>query len=66
LRYGQRVVVLAMPCPDVWHQPAGLELVGPRAFGLDLDYHPLVTHPSEPFNTERPVVRRTSASEDVA
>lgn len=43
LRYGQRVVVLAMPCPDVWHQPAGLELVGPRAFGLDLDYHPLVT-----------------------
>ncbi|MET0133682.1 MAG: DUF917 domain-containing protein [Kibdelosporangium sp.] len=43
LRYGQRVVVLAMPCPDLWRQPAGLELVGPRAFGLDLDYHPLVT-----------------------
>nr|WP_042194678.1 DUF917 domain-containing protein [Kibdelosporangium sp. MJ126-NF4] len=41
LRYGQRVVVLAMPCPEVWLQPAGLELVGPRAFGLDLDYHPL-------------------------
>jgi DUF917 family protein len=43
LRYGQRVVVLALPCPEVWRQPAGLELVGPRAFGLDLDYHPLVT-----------------------
>ncbi|MFC0113512.1 S-methyl thiohydantoin desulfurase domain-containing protein [Kibdelosporangium aridum] len=42
LRYGQRVVVLALPCPDLWLQPAGLELVGPRAFGLDLDYHPLV------------------------
>lgn len=43
LRYGQRVVVLALPCPDLWLEPAGLELVGPRAFGLDLDYHPLVT-----------------------
>jgi DUF917 family protein len=43
LRYGQRVVVLALPCPELWLQPAGLELVGPRAFGLDLDYHPLVT-----------------------
>jgi DUF917 family protein len=42
LRYGQRVVVLALPCPELWLQPAGLELVGPRAFGLDLDYHPLV------------------------
>lgn len=43
LAYGQRVVVLAMPCPELWLQPAGLALVGPRAFGLDLDYHPLVT-----------------------
>jgi uncharacterized protein len=42
LRYGQRVVVLALPCPELWRQPAGIELVGPRAFGLDLDYHPLV------------------------
>lgn len=41
LGYGQRVVVLALPCPEVWLQPAGLRLVGPRAFGLDLDYHPL-------------------------
>ena len=41
LRYGQRVVVLVMPCPELWLQPAGLELAGPRAFGLDLDYHPL-------------------------
>jgi DUF917 family protein len=43
LRYGQRVVVLALPCPEVWRQPPGLPLVEPRAFGLDLDYHPLVT-----------------------
>jgi hypothetical protein len=43
LRYGQRVVVLALPCPELWLEPAGLALVGPRAFGLDLDYHPLVT-----------------------
>lgn len=42
LRYGQRVVVLALPCPPLWLEPGGLQLVGPRAFGLDLDYHPLV------------------------
>ncbi|MEV6606093.1 DUF917 domain-containing protein [Kutzneria sp. NPDC051319] len=42
LRYGQRVVVLALPCPDVWRTPAGLDLVGPAAFGLDLPYRPVV------------------------
>ncbi|MET0236288.1 MAG: DUF917 domain-containing protein [Kibdelosporangium sp.] len=66
LRYGQRVVVLAMPCPDVWRQPAGLELVGPRAFGLDLDYHPLVTSPADSSGTVRPALRRTSVSEGSA
>jgi DUF917 family protein len=41
LRYGMRVVVLALPCPPLWRQPKGLELVGPRAFGLAVDYVPL-------------------------
>jgi DUF917 family protein len=43
LRYGQRVVLLALPCPDVWRTPAGLDLVGPAAFGLDLPYRPVAS-----------------------
>ncbi|MET0849837.1 MAG: DUF917 domain-containing protein, partial [Candidatus Rokuibacteriota bacterium] len=38
LRYGQRVSVVALPGPDVFRTPRGLEHVGPRAFGYDLDY----------------------------
>ena len=41
LRYGFRVVVIAMPCAAVWRDAAGLALVGPRAFGYDLEYRPL-------------------------
>lgn len=41
LRYGMRVVVLALPCPPMWREPRALELVGPRAFGLAIDYVPL-------------------------
>jgi len=41
LRYGLRVVVLALPSPPLWRAPAGLDLVGPAAFGLDLEYSPL-------------------------
>ena len=40
LRFGQRVAVLAWPCDPIWRTPRGLELAGPRAFGLDLDYTP--------------------------
>lgn len=39
LRYGQRVTVLALPAPEVFLTPAGIDLVGPRAFGFDLDFH---------------------------
>ncbi len=42
LRYGMRVVVLAAPAHPDWRTPAGLELVGPRYFGYDLDYRPFV------------------------
>lgn len=38
IRYGQRVSVLAMEAPEVLCTPKGLEHVGPRAFGYDLDY----------------------------
>jgi hypothetical protein len=38
IRYGQRVTVIALPPPEVFLTPRGLEHVGPRAFGYDLDY----------------------------
>jgi DUF917 family protein len=38
LRYGQRVRVIALPAPPVLMTPKGLEHVGPRAFGYDLDF----------------------------
>jgi DUF917 family protein len=38
LRYGQRVAVLASPAPAVWRSDAALALVGPAAFGYDLEY----------------------------
>ena len=38
LRYGQRIRVVALPAPDILSSPAGLAIVGPRAFGYDLDY----------------------------
>lgn len=39
VRYGQRVTVIALPAPDVFTSARGLEFVGPRAFGYDLDFH---------------------------
>jgi DUF917 family protein len=38
LRYGQRVAVIALPAPPILLTPKGLEHVGPRAFGYDLDF----------------------------
>jgi uncharacterized protein len=38
IRYGQRVTVIALPPPRVFLTPKGLEHVGPRAFGYDLDF----------------------------
>jgi hypothetical protein len=38
LRYGQRVRVVALPAPPILMTPKGLEHVGPRAFGYDLDF----------------------------
>ena len=41
MRYGFRVAVIGMPCDPRWRQPKGLELVGPRYFGYDVDYVPV-------------------------
>lgn len=41
VRYGQRVVVIAFPCADLWRTQRGLQIAGPRAFGYDFDYTPI-------------------------
>jgi uncharacterized protein len=41
LRYGFRVTVIAAPCDARWRTRQGLSLVGPRAFGYDLDFIPV-------------------------
>ncbi len=41
LRYGFRVTVLGIPCNEKWRTPEGLELVGPRYFGYDIDWVPV-------------------------
>ena len=38
VRFGQRVSVLALPGPEVFMSPEGLEAVGPKAFGFDLSF----------------------------
>ncbi|MEZ4657484.1 MAG: DUF917 domain-containing protein [Caldilineaceae bacterium] len=42
LRYGTRVAVLAVPGAAQMKTPRALEVVGPRAFGYDVDFAPLV------------------------
>ena len=41
LRYGLRVAVLALPAPKELKTPESLAVVGPRAFGYDVDFAPL-------------------------
>jgi DUF917 family protein len=43
IRYGQRVTIIALPPPKVFTTPKGLQHVGPRAFGYDIDYRPVFT-----------------------
>jgi DUF917 family protein len=38
VRYGQRVTVIALPPPAVFLSPRGLDHVGPRAFGYDIEF----------------------------
>ena len=37
---GMELTVLALPAPEVWKTPRGLEVFGPRSFGFDFDYVP--------------------------
>lgn len=41
LRYGHRVVAIALPGPAHWRTPAGVALTGPRRFGYDIEYVPI-------------------------
>lgn len=41
LRYGQRVAVFAVGCPQVYRTEAALRAAGPRCFGFDIDYVPI-------------------------
>ncbi len=41
LRYGFRVAVLGIPCDPRWRSPIGIETVGPRYFGYDIEYVPI-------------------------
>ncbi|MDN5322557.1 MAG: uncharacterized protein PWQ67_1011 [Clostridia bacterium] len=41
LKYGNRVAVLGIPCDEKWRTPKGIETVGPRYFGYDIDYVPI-------------------------
>ncbi len=38
VRYGQRVSIIALPAPRVFLTSRGLDFVGPRAFGYDLEF----------------------------
>ena len=42
MRYGLRVTILGFPAPDLWTTPEGLAVAGPKAFGYDTEYRPLV------------------------
>ncbi len=42
MRYGLRVTILGFPAPALWATPEGLAVAGPRAFGYDTEYVPLV------------------------
>jgi DUF917 family protein len=54
IRYGMRVTVVGLPAPPVFLTPKGLEYVGPRAFGYDLDFRSVFDQePSPPFRAER-------------
>lgn len=43
LRYGHRVAVFAVGCPEFYQTPEALRVVAPRCFGFDVNYVPLET-----------------------
>jgi uncharacterized protein len=45
IRYGMRASIIALPAPAMFLSPKGLEHVGPRAFGYDLDFKSVFERP---------------------
>lgn len=41
IRYGKRVLVLGLKCDSQWRTKIGIDTVGPRYFGYDIDYIPI-------------------------
>lgn len=41
LRFGQRVTVLGIGCPDFYREDRALAVVAPRCFGFDFDFVPI-------------------------
>ena len=41
LRYGQRIVAMAIPTPEIMRTEAALQVWGPKAFGYDIPFIPL-------------------------
>ena len=59
IRYGQRVTVIALPPPPVFLSPRGLDHVGPRAFGYDLEFRSVFsTHETHRHRRRRHQHRR--------
>ncbi|MCC7276625.1 MAG: DUF917 domain-containing protein [Alphaproteobacteria bacterium] len=46
LRYGQRVTVVALPAAPILLTPKGIEHVGPRAFGYDIEFRSVFATPA--------------------
>ena len=51
--YGRRVSVVALPAPPVFLTAKGLDHVGPRAFGYDLDFRSVFAESPLPFPPPR-------------
>jgi DUF917 family protein len=51
LRYGQRVSVVGIRCHPMLSTPEALAVVGPRAFGYDVEYRPLAPGGPLPWTT---------------
>lgn len=37
---GQKMTVIALPSPEIWTTPEGLDCFGPKHFGFDVEYRP--------------------------
>ena len=56
LRYGQRVTVYGVGCPDFYRRPNALAVVAPRCFGFDFDFVPI----EDLVHTHRPNESRSA------